>query len=96
MNVKKSARRKLFSSMVVLHTLYGVTFQSEHPDLLEEMPNFAQTAEVEFFDSASGTVRLRFVSTASREIVIKLCDDFKKEYELRNSARLTYKITITA
>jgi hypothetical protein len=66
---------------------------SQNEDLLALATNLAEYAEIDYYDSKSGTVRLRFASTAKPEDIQKMCDDFKIEVELDSNTRLTYKIS---
>lgn len=76
-------------------SLYTVELQSKNDELLSLAMNLAEFAEIDYYDSKSGTVRLRFISAANSDHIQKMCDDFKIEVESSWSTRLTYKIEST-
>jgi len=77
-------------------TLFTLEFTSSNTESLHEAPRrFASNAEIVYFDKKSGKLKMQFVSTASLEQVLFICDEFKKEVELSGGDRLTYRVVIT-
>jgi hypothetical protein len=73
--------------------LFSIELQTHSPDILDKaIGKFADSAEVSYYNRKSGKTILQFISTASEDQIVNICDEFKKEVELSGSDRLYYRV----
>lgn len=75
-----------------MNNFYKLQFTSDVDNLLERAQQYFALAEVSKYNKQKKQIELLLISSAGEQEVHEMCDEFKKEIELNNDARLVYKV----